>query len=97
VIAVSESTSRNGAIVLAHVARGRLEADYFTAFAEYRLREGLEPGVCCGLFVDMVGHRHSLLSFQGHLVGLGADALQVFVVKEIVGVGAEQVFRLVAE
>lgn len=27
-----------GALVLADVARGRLEADYFTAFVEYRLR-----------------------------------------------------------
>ena len=34
-----------GPLALADVARGRLEAYYFTAFVEYRLRESLEPGV----------------------------------------------------
>jgi hypothetical protein len=34
-----------GALALADVARGRLEADNLTAIVEYRLREGLEPGV----------------------------------------------------
>ena len=38
-----------GALALADVSRGRLEPDYITAFAEYRLREGLEPGVFSGL------------------------------------------------
>ena len=46
-----------GAPALADVARGRLQADYFTTLAQYRFREGLEPGVLSGLLADTVGYR----------------------------------------
>src|SRR5918994_1092393 len=86
-----------GALAFADIARGRLEADYFIAFVEYRLREGLEPGVVSRLFADTVGYRDGPLSIERLLVGFGADALQILGMKEIIGVRAEEVFRLVAE
>src|SRR5215211_2745293 len=82
---------------LADVARGRLQADYVTTLAQYRFREGLEPGVLSGLLADTVGYRDGPLSFERLLVGFGADALEIFGMKDVVGVRAEQVFRLVAE
>jgi hypothetical protein len=45
-----------GALALADVARGRLEADNLTAFVEYRFREGLEPSVVPRFFADTVGY-----------------------------------------
>jgi hypothetical protein len=45
----------------------------------------------------MIGHRNGPLSIERLLVGFGADALEVVGVKELVGVSAEQGFRLVAE
>ena len=86
-----------GALAFADVARGRLEADYFTAFVENGLREGLEPGVVSRLFADTIGYRDGPLPTERLLVGFGADALQILGMKEILGVRAEEVFRLVAE
>ena len=85
------------ALALADVAGGRLEAGDLAALAEDWLREGLEPGVLSRLLANAIDDRDGSLSFERLFVGCRTDALQVLGVKEIVGVGAEQLFGLVAE
>ena len=85
------------ALTLADVARGCLEANDFAAFAEDGLRESLEPDVFPRSLADAVRYGDGSLPFERLLVGFGADAYQVLRMKEVVGVGPQQVFGLVAE
>jgi hypothetical protein len=91
------SASLLRALTLADVARGCLEANDFAAFAEDGLRESLEPDVFPRSLADAVRHGDGPLPFERLLVGFGADAYQVLRMKEVVGVGPQQVFGLVAE
>ena len=96
-LARAASSERSlGALAFADVARGRLEADYLplsSSIGSVRVSNQ----VVSRHFADTVGYRDGPPSFERLLVGFGADALQILGMKEIIGVRAEEVFRLVAE
>ena len=74
-----------------------LEPDDVAVLVEYRLGEGLEPGVFPRLLADTVDDGDGGLPFECLVVGLGTDTLQVLGMEEVVGVCAQKLFGLVAE
>jgi hypothetical protein len=85
------------ALPLADVARGRLEPDDLAMPIEYGLGDGLEPGVFPRLLADTVDDGDGPLPFERLVVGLRADAFEVVGMEEVVGVGTQKLFGIVAE